>query len=692
MLRCVDLNNIIEVGPMNEQQAMALIRKKLGEKLSSEYDSDDIKKLANSLECIPLALAQAAAYIRQRAPKFSVQQYVEKVDELNKSTKLLDRNDINLRRDGDASHSVMLTWRVSFEHLRKFKQSAADLLSLMSFFDRQAIPEAPLRRRRLRSWTIDQAGVVSRGAFVDWKSVRDDEIADDERDATFDASYEQDAEAFDEDLVLLRNYSFVSLTEVKTDYKMHRLVQIATQDWLRSMGHLSRWTSQFIDNLSEAFPKKPKFQDWKSCRQLFAHSVRALEVDVAWHEGLLWHAYLLRHSGNFASAVGLSAQSAQVMLGRSVELHTKVLGHVHRYTLSNKQDLAYCMYKEAKYNDAESLGREVLEAIETALRYIHDRLHNCAKRISNDLCRNSRRNGAEEDAIITQGFDHSSRKDINVFAMDIKNDLALVYVKQDRLPEAENLQLEVLDAYKVAHGKEHSNTLVAMENLAMTLALQKRFTEAQRLGRKVLNLREKDPGPNHPMTLMSMYNLACMQLDQESVGEETEKLITQVVDGRRKLFGDDNPTTLWSLRSLGSLRLMQCRWQDAKEILDVCYTKGITICGPEHPHTLLSMQDLARANRHLERPDEAYNLMRPCLTAMVQVHGAEHSRTVTARKILERWEKEDADRQENIAQSTGPSDLCPQVAQPTGRSEQRAPGRPENRVFTSRIPTRIRRT
>ena len=37
--------------------------------------------------------------------------------------------------DREAQNSIMLTGHISFEHVRQTRQSAADLLSLMSFFD-----------------------------------------------------------------------------------------------------------------------------------------------------------------------------------------------------------------------------------------------------------------------------------------------------------------------------------------------------------------------------------------------------------------------------------------------------------------------------------------------------------------------------------------------------------------------------
>ncbi|PGH12590.1 hypothetical protein AJ80_06648 [Polytolypa hystricis UAMH7299] len=40
-------------------------------------DSEDIRGLVSALEFMPLAIVQAAAYIRERAPLYSVQRYLE---------------------------------------------------------------------------------------------------------------------------------------------------------------------------------------------------------------------------------------------------------------------------------------------------------------------------------------------------------------------------------------------------------------------------------------------------------------------------------------------------------------------------------------------------------------------------------------------------------------------------------------
>jgi hypothetical protein len=75
-LRMVEDNDIIGVEPMNEATALSLLRAKLG----MQGRREDLIELAEALEHMPLAIVQAAAYIRQRSPRWSVQQYLRQFE------------------------------------------------------------------------------------------------------------------------------------------------------------------------------------------------------------------------------------------------------------------------------------------------------------------------------------------------------------------------------------------------------------------------------------------------------------------------------------------------------------------------------------------------------------------------------------------------------------------------------------
>ena len=131
---------------MDASNVVELLDKKL--ESTGQRNDKDFLELAAALELMPLAIIQAASYISQLPPRYSVRQYIEEIQKSDrKSSSLLNHEGGELRRDGEAKNSIIITWQISFEHIHQTRQSAAELLSLMSFFDSQGIPETLVRGR-----------------------------------------------------------------------------------------------------------------------------------------------------------------------------------------------------------------------------------------------------------------------------------------------------------------------------------------------------------------------------------------------------------------------------------------------------------------------------------------------------------------------------------------------------------------
>ena len=183
--------DIIRVHPMDQAHALALLRNKL----EGSFEQDDAVALVEALGYMPLAITQAAAYISQRAPRATVSRYLQDLRNGDRDrAKLLDMDIGDSRRDGTASNSIIATWKISFEHIRRERPSATRLLSLMSLFDRQGIPESLLGGR-----------------------------------------YQEDNDAdsdFEDDLNTLTSFSLVAIDVDGHRFEMHRLVQFSTRKWL----------------------------------------------------------------------------------------------------------------------------------------------------------------------------------------------------------------------------------------------------------------------------------------------------------------------------------------------------------------------------------------------------------------------------------------------------------------------------
>jgi tetratricopeptide (TPR) repeat protein len=432
----VEWKDMVAVEPMETEQALALLEKKLDQ----AYDVRNVVALAHALDFMPLAMVQAAAYICQRAGRCSVQEYLEKLGQCDRSEEsVLDIDERNLRRDREANNSIMLTWQISFSHIREVRPSASDLLSLMSFFDRQAIPEELLQERG-----SSQAEAEEECSTVDSKaSERGGEDAGTHALSERNTGVPVDkAEEYEEDIVVLRNYNLVSSTADRTIFEMHRLVQVATKKWLKAAKQYDRWSSQFMSNLEDTFPTSD-FDNWAICQSFFPHTIVALHMEVTGQKTVLRQASLLFRSGNYASAVG-SYADAEKMEERSVESRRNVLGAGHPSTLTSMSNLAGTYSDQGRLEEAEKVQVEVLEKMKEVL-------------------------GAGHPDTLTS-----------------MNNLARTYSRQGRLGEAEEVQVEVLEKSKEVLGAGHPSTLTSMKNLATTYSRQGRLEEAEKVQVEVM--------------------------------------------------------------------------------------------------------------------------------------------------------------------------------------------------------------
>lgn len=109
-IQVVKDSDIIPIEPIDAAAAHTLLRKKLRYEPSAEGIDRNIDELAAVLDHMPLALAQAAAYIRRRAPQCSVQQYLEQYRQSDsKASNLLNQEAGYLRWDKSASNAILLT-------------------------------------------------------------------------------------------------------------------------------------------------------------------------------------------------------------------------------------------------------------------------------------------------------------------------------------------------------------------------------------------------------------------------------------------------------------------------------------------------------------------------------------------------------------------------------------------------------
>ncbi|KAJ5343592.1 uncharacterized protein N7506_003416 [Penicillium brevicompactum] len=631
---------VIHVQPMDLESSLLLMQKKL----DSDTESDGLRQLVEELEFMPLAMVQAASYISHHSPRCSVLRYLDMLRcSESQAMKLLRRESHVTHRDWEAKNSILLTWQISFDYIREIRQSAADLLSLMSFFDRQGIPESILKaqdknsdhregrkivfstRRNLRHYVrrFGQTAadlLSSKGAFGEKMNPRSlvQDFADISAAKGLVSSMESDMnDDFQTDITILMDYSLIAIGENAMVFTMHRLVQQIVRTWLEGYGEQEKWKECFISNLNNEFPTS-EYENWEKCRSLFPHVRSAKSYRPESRDSLKAWATLLYKGSCYANVSGNLSEFTD-MAAMSRDERMKIGGTDDQDTLDSTLRLgeAYLAkglfgggreafskgsadpYKEARdqgrHHEAEKLKIQVLEGRQTRL-----------------------------------GMDHLD-------TIESINNLAVTYTHQGQYLEAEKLGVQAIEAYKKNLGLDHPDTLKSMSDLAATYYEQGRHIEAENLQLQVLEGRQTRLGVDHPDTLGIIANLAVTYIYQGRY-DEAERLGVQAIEAYKKSLGMDHPNTLTSMGNLAVTYAYQGRYHEAEKLgvqaMEACKLR----LGRDHPDTLSIMVILAYTWYHMGRSAEAIDLLRDCLNRQERAQGSTHPHTLATSRVLLEWE------------------------------------------------------
>ncbi|KAI4168991.1 MAG: hypothetical protein LQ343_006022 [Gyalolechia ehrenbergii] len=663
--------DIIEVEPMDESRALELLQKRI----ESEVNDGDAVQLVQALDYMPLAISQAGAYINHRAPRITISSYLDAYHKSDHDqATLLNRDAGDIRRDHSANNSIITTWQISFEHIREQRPSAARLLSLMSLFDRQGIPE----------WVLRHYDKENRGEAAD--------VADMD---------------FEDDISALTNYSLIRITNLEgTLFEMHRLVQFSTQRWLGSSEDLESWQAKYVRTISAVFPNA-KYETWTTCRALFPHAKVVLEYQPADSQDLLHWTDLLAKVGLYARQIGnhLTAEemsrraveekeralgegspetlrsvhglaealfwqgryeAAAEMVWRAVEGREKALGEEHPETLSSVNALALVLLRQRRYEAAEEMSRRAVEGREKALGPEHEDTLASLDRLALILCRQKKYEVAEmmcrraiegkekslgkehrdtlasvDTLALISGDQQKRYKDAEALyqsaiegcektlgkehpqTLTSIHKLASIYQDQKQYKDAEVLYQRVIEGCEKTLGKEHPQTLISIHDLASIYQDQKQYKDAEALYQRVIEWWEKTLGKDFPGTLTSVYCLAYLYYKQKRY-EDSEALYQRVIEGREKTLGKEHPLTLRYVYQLANLYYLQRRYKDAELLYQRAIDEREKTLGKEHPQILKSVYRLATLYSQQERYKDAEPLYQRAINEREKTLGKEH--------------------------------------------------------------------
>jgi tetratricopeptide (TPR) repeat protein len=449
-------------------------------------DAADRDQLLALLDGLPLAIAQAGAYLQESGAGLAsyMQFYQQKWSDLMESDDLADAP---LQDYPD--RSVWTTWAISYQAIRNKNEATANLLLLWSFLDNKDLWFG-LFARSLR-WEV-KTGAEMLSAWIG--DIASSEIK------------------FNRAMQLLRNYSLVEETIEAKSYTTHPVVH----QWARhSQGksYETKLCQLAIVTVGWAFPEDSAGDYYVVSRRLLSHVQPCFRYIVENKE--LWSSIVDERSDQQADE--FREQEA-------------ILDAAHR--------IGNLYWTQGKLVEAEQTCRWVLRGSEKIL----GPTHNSTLWIVNNLGILYLDQGKLREA--EQMYERALRgyKELlgptHISTMQTVSNLGSLYAAQGKLGEADQIYKQALRGYEELFGPTHTSTLWIVNNLGNVYREQGKLSEAEHMYERVLQGTEELLGPTHISTLDTVNNLGSLYAVQGKLGE-AEQIYKRVLRGYEEVAGTD---------------------------------------------------------------------------------------------------------------------------------------------------------
>lgn len=155
----------IELQKMSHQEAKSMLERSLKRKGLIENEAR-VEELIEELASLPLAIAQAAAYLDRN--RLSVDDYLKLLRGTEEDmVSAMSREFHDNTRYPGSQNAVATTWLVSMDQIRRFDPVAAELLSFISQIEPKAIPRSILPKLGSDEMMVHAIGTLCGYAFLE---------------------------------------------------------------------------------------------------------------------------------------------------------------------------------------------------------------------------------------------------------------------------------------------------------------------------------------------------------------------------------------------------------------------------------------------------------------------------------------------------------------------------------------------
>ncbi|MGB7797952.1 MAG: FxSxx-COOH system tetratricopeptide repeat protein [Pseudonocardiaceae bacterium] len=566
-------------------ESITLLRRRAPQLTDSEAG-----RIAKALGDLPLALAQAAAYLADTAS--DVEDYL---------TLLAERTTELLTQGAPATYSVSLaaSVQIALDRLAAESPAALVLLILAAYLAPEPIPLTLFtsRRAQLPDLLTTAAG---------------------------------DTLAFTVLTRLPRQHGLVHVEAATLE--LHRLVAAILRTQPHQQPDLPMLAVRLLRAAVPADDPWENPQAWPAWRQLLPHvliatdphrTLTGVEHDVAW---------LLDRAGLYLLTRG-EPGPARPLFERALELRRARLGDDYPDTLESANNLANDLWTLGHYEQARQLDEDILTRRRRVLGDDHADTLASASYVATCLWALGQYEQGRQLGEDTLTRCRRVLGDDHPHTLISARMLALNLGALGQRERARQLGEDTLTRSRRVLGDDHPETLVSAHDFAVSLRESGQHEQARQFGEDTLSHLRRVLGDDHPHTLISATSLAAT-LRELGQHEPARQLGEDTLARLCRILGDDHPYTLISATHFAATLRELGQHEPARQLGEDTLARLRRVMGDDHPDTLRSASGLAVILRELGQHELARQLGEDTLARLRRVLGDDHPDTLSSANDL----------------------------------------------------------
>ncbi|MFF7970236.1 tetratricopeptide repeat protein [Streptomyces sp. NPDC007905] len=597
----------IEVGLFTPAESAAYLTEALDAQGRTE-PADQLAALADDLGHLPLALAQAAAYLIDSGETAVTYRNLL----ADRATKLTDLAPDSL--PDEQATALAAAWSLSIERADALRPAglARPMLHLAAMLDANGIPQPVLTGETARAHLA--AHRTAGGPASELAPVSPSDA-----------------------VRALRALDRLSLIDHQADtphqtVRIHQLIQRATRD-THTPHQNDQAARTAADALVAAWPEIERDTDLAQTLRANAAALTGHAEDVLYEfDGV--HAVLVRagaslgETGQVAAAVEYFQRIAGVAHGR--------LGPDHPHTLAVRGELVRWRGEAGDAAGAAEASAELLEHMERVLGNEHVFTFSIRSNVARFRGEAGDAAGAADsltgllaDQVRVLGDEHP-----HTFA--VRGELVRWRWKAGDAAGAMAASAELLEHVERVLGNEHVATLNTRGNIACFRGEAGDADGAVAAFAELLTDQVRVLGGDHPDTLTTRHNLACFR-GEAGDADGAAAAFAELLTDRVRVLGDDHPSTLTTRGNIAYWRGKAGDADGAAAAFAELLTDRVRVLGDHHPDTIATRRFVARWRGRAGDAAGAAAAYTELVEHIVRVLGPDHPDTLTARGNIAYW-------------------------------------------------------